>query len=86
MRFEQDLPVNRHKVNDLINASVLNPVIAFLIKEFQLKYGDPLGAGRNRITFLHTSGNYVFKVPLNLSGEFDNEHEACIKHVNLAKC
>lgn len=86
MRLEEDLPPNRFKVDDLINTSILNPIIATLIKAFQLKCGDPIGAGRNRITFLHPEGIYVFKVPHNLLGRHDNEHEACIRGDKFAKC
>lgn len=45
-----------------------------IYKKLKTKYGNPIGAGRNRVTFKR--GNIVIKVPKNELGIHDNMSEA----------
>lgn len=55
-----------------------------IVEEFTKQYGDPIGEGRNRITF--RMGMYVLKVPLNGFGLLDNEFEASHPSDIHARC
>jgi len=54
------------------------------IKEFQSVFGQEGEWGRNRLVFFTT--NYVYKIPLNMEGLGDNDHEALCQGGTNATC
>jgi hypothetical protein len=58
-----------------VRIMVMDKIIKRSVVAAHKLYGNPLGIGRNRVTFAHSPG-WVIKVPINDWGLLDNESEA----------